>query len=517
MRKSVIGYACTSFLVIVFTTLGFLGQFFMPGYVQSQVEAAVKLTSPESTLFNTWQNPGKQGNDIYQAIYIFNLTNAPQVAENGETPQFERIGPYMYLEHRIKPKDSIGWFVNGSVQYGYRTTYEFVPSLSIYKGRQLSEDDNITHVNIAVFGVAQQAQGAGTNAPAVWEAMSFFMDLEKTPIFLTHSAKNLTWGYTDPLLSTLKILQPTLSPLVQLFNPDDPTSYQMPSECYTGGGPGHLPNRSIEDSVQSMTMWIGMRSLPYYFDDQGNLDLYANMINGTDATQFHPNVKNTDTLYAFVDSIYRSGYMTYLEDVVLHGVTLKRFVLAEEMLQPYTQNPDNKPFQIKNRAIMPLPNLPIFITKAMFLDADMSVINVTIDNHNPPSQERERDDVFIDVEPMSGAVFSAQKRLQLNVYLTPLRWKNASGVDQVISVTANLPTTYFPIVHVNEYGIASEKVCNDFISSVYTPLRVGKYGGVGSFVVAALLVVAMGITSFRSRDLTATHEEKDPINFNSYT
>ena len=70
---------------------------------------------------------------------------------------------------------------------------------------------------------------------------------------------------------------------------------------------------------------------------------YAGMINGTEGTLFHPGVSRNDTLYVFVDQLFRSGYFKYEKDVSQFGITLYRFVLPPEELQNSTQDPGFHP------------------------------------------------------------------------------------------------------------------------------------------------------------------------------
>ena len=46
-----------------------------------------------------------------------------------------------------------------------------------------------------------------------------------------------------------------------------------------------------------------------------------------------------DTLYVFVDQLFRSGYFTYTHNVVNNGITLYRFVIPPKELRNDTQDP----------------------------------------------------------------------------------------------------------------------------------------------------------------------------------
>ena len=85
---------------------------------------------------------------------------------------------------------------------------------------------------------------------------------------------------------------------------------------------------------------------------------YAGMINGTEGTLFHPGVSRNDTLYVFVDQLFRSGYFTYQKDVEQYGIQLYRFVLPPEELKNSTQDPGFYPYGLNGvlnlTAVFPL-------------------------------------------------------------------------------------------------------------------------------------------------------------------
>jgi hypothetical protein len=497
-------FGVLTFFILATFVYGFVGLIALPNIVRSQINDALHLSSPRSALYKLWQKPASNGVKIYQAFFINNLTNLEGVRDRGEAPQLEEIGPYTYWEKKEMLEDTINWRPNGTVQYTYRETYEFQPSMSTYKGRALSESDMFLNVNMALQGVITIAQGQGA-------LLEFFLlqglngNLVNFPMetaFVTHNVSEWIWGYNDPLLAKD---YPTNSPLVQLFTPV--TEYG-PNEMYTGKG-GNKPGMSATDSIYQYTMWNGYRSLPSFWGTP-----YANMINGTDGTQFKPNLQNSDMLYVFVDSIGRSGMLSYSQDVDLNGVTLKQFVIAQEMLQSQYENPNNAAFFMTTHGFLPTPaplQLPVTISKARFMDCNKSQVNINVNGFNPPQVDPAVHDILIGIEPMTGAVFSAQKRLQLNVFLQPIVFMNPLNLTQKYNLTGfeNLPTTWYPLMYASEYGIATQSVCDDFISAVYTPLRIGKYGGIASFVTCFLLIVATGL--FYRRVRKQESEEEDPL------
>ena len=114
--------------------------------------------SKEKACFNwcfllLWQ--GKvlsQGNDAYESwehipaplffhVYVFNITNADEVASGSEHIQLQEVGPYVFQDHREK----IIYEDDGeSITYLPRSLFEFIAERS----GNLSLDDSITTVNV---------------------------------------------------------------------------------------------------------------------------------------------------------------------------------------------------------------------------------------------------------------------------------------------------------------------------------------------------------------------------------
>lgn len=72
-------------------------------------------------------------------------------------------------------------------------------------------------------------------------------------------------------------------------------------------------------------------------------------------------------------------------------------------------------------------------------------------------------DSFLDVEPMTGILFSGVKRIQTNIHVQ--RDKNIWQLETV-------PTLYFPIFWVEETGEITDHLLHKFKSSLFTPVTV---------------------------------------------
>jgi len=141
---------------------------------------------------------------------------------------------------------------------------------------------------------------------------------------------------------------------------------------------------------------------------------YANRIGGTDGQMFGaPTTSEKIQMYVF--DIYRTLFLQYEGDNSdWHGVTLRRYGLQMKDLQNYTMNP-SEAWQYYNYAPSGMENLTaatgttMFVSKPHFLDGDSSLAASVVGM----TPKREVHDTFLDIEPNTGALTRAHKRLQL--------------------------------------------------------------------------------------------------------
>ncbi|CAI5666742.1 unnamed protein product [Oreochromis niloticus] len=186
--------------------------------------------------------------------------------------------------------------------------------------------------------------------------------------------------------------------------------------------------------------WKGESSLNWWTSDE------CNMINGTIGTSFHPVITKNDMLYIFSSDLCRSLYTVYEEDVTVKGITGYRFVPPSSVFANLTVNPDNAGFCVPagNCLGSGLLNVsvckegaPIIMSSPHFYQADEKFAQ-DIFGMTPNKEEHQ---TAIDINPLTGVVLQAAKRLQINVY-----------VEQIpnFSQTGNVRTVVFPVAYLNE-------------------------------------------------------------------
>ncbi|XP_065099686.1 lysosome membrane protein 2c [Paramisgurnus dabryanus] len=374
--------------------------------------------------FSVWQNPPPP---VYMQFYFFNLTNPAEVLD-GSKPSVVQIGPYTYREYR--PMEEVTFLDNGTKVAAINPkTYVFEPNMS--RG---SEDDIVRTVNIPAVTVMERFKDAVIMSRIIHDLM-----LSKgIGVFGTFRVGDLLWGYEDPLLKDLKKFVPTLDDNFGLFYKKNGTS-DGDYEFLTG-------TQNYKDFAR-IDKWNGQSSLNWWSTDS------CNMINGTDGASFHPVITKTEKLFIFSSDLCRSLYAEYESDVSVQGLPGFRFVPPSEVFANITINPDNAGFCVPNGTCLSsgLLNVsvckegaPIIMSSPHFYQADDKYVQ-DVFGMNPRKEEHE---TAIDVNPLTGLLLQAAKRLQVNVYLEKM---------SAFSQTANIMTLVYPVMYINESVVIDEE------------------------------------------------------------
>jgi len=191
--------------------------------------------------------------------------------------------------------------------------------------------------------------------------------------------------------------------------------------------------------------------------EKSSIDIWkeSESINGTDGYGFRPGIDQNTNLSVWMEDILRKIDIYYTESRNLYGINLQRYAPV-----PATFNVNDKYYQyIAGFAnLTNAKNSPIYISKPHFLDVPgdwltkVSGLNPIRDNH----------DTYLDVEPLTGVVMDAKKRLQLNIYITP----NPTQFD-VFSVINRFPkNTTYPILWVQEGSAITEDLAAKFKAKI---------------------------------------------------
>ncbi|MCI4386874.1 hypothetical protein PGIGA_G00067780 [Pangasianodon gigas] len=365
--------------------------------------------------FAVWQDPPPP---VYMQFYFFNLTN-PEEVLSGDRPAVIELGPYTYREYR--PMEGVNFMDNDTkVAAVNPKTYIFEPNMS--RG---SEDDIIRTVNIPAMAVMEKYRDSFFG-----RIISDLMKSNNEGLFGTWKVGELLWGYEDPLLKDLHAFNHSLDPNFGLFykmNGTDDGEYVF----YTG-------KQNYQDFAR-VDLWRGQSSLDWWTTNQ------CNMINGTNGASFHPIITKTEKLYMFSSDLCRSIYATFESELSVRGVPAYRFVPPSKVFANTTVNPDNAGFCVGGRCLSSgLLNVsgckqgaPIIMSYPHFYQADEKFVD-DIFGMRPMKEEHE---TAIDVNPLTGLVVQAAKRLQVNVFIEKL---------PAFSQTGNVRTLVYPVMYINE-------------------------------------------------------------------
>lgn len=157
-------------------------------------------------------------------------------------------------------------------------------------------------------------------------------------------------------------------------------------------------------------------------DDKGyvlafNSD-YANRIGGTDAQMFGRPV-TAEKMEVYINDIYRTAYLLHTKTVEdWHKVKLRRYQLNPKDLENATVNPIQAqyyqfgPKGLEN--VSKVAGFPSFVSQPHFLECDNRLIaDVAGMNPNPDIHK-----TYLDIEPQTGLLVRARKRLQVNYYIS---------------------------------------------------------------------------------------------------
>lgn len=432
--------------------------------IKEKVNQNVEL-KPGSLVYDEWK---KASTPIYMKYFMFNVTNPDEVME-GATPNVTQIGPYSYRE--IRSNDVMNWSSDNSIiTYMPNRTYIFDPETSCAGCDD--KNDSFVSVNIPLLTVALWLKNTQYLHNHHWcmlglqiEALKF-----KVKLFQRRTVYEILWGYTDPFLEFLKHPlgscpgQEGLSSFVQLqYN----NTYYGISAVRTG--------QADINKLEQYTMWRDESRLSWWSDK------YANMINGTDGTQFSPGVSKDVTLYAFSPEICRSVYFKYESTETLKEIKVYRFTAPDELYLSGDINEANKGFCVAhkclptgllNLTLCQPQNPPIAVSPPHFYQGNKSLLK-DVNGLNPTKSEHE---TFVDIEPITGTVMRAAKRVQINVILEP--------VDLLLETNGSFKQVFLPVMYAAESAEISDAKAAEFRHKVYGPITAAN--------VVAYLLIALG-------------------------
>ncbi|XP_066488580.1 lysosome membrane protein 2 [Tiliqua scincoides] len=477
MKKLCLGVLALLAVLFLVASIALLAAHVLQDAVGARVKKEVVLKNGTDS-FKAWENPPPP---IYMQYYFFNVTNPLEVLQ-GATPIVREVGPYTFRER--KPRVDIHFLDNDTEVSSFKpVTYYFVREMSVGD----PDVDRIRTVNVPAVTAMNMAAGTPLHFP-----VQIMLMLYQETMFVTHTVNEWLWGYEDRFLSAVHKLRPSIDPKFGFFykeNGTDDGEYVMQS-----GEKNYL------DFTKIVT-WKGKDTVDYWSSP------YANMINGTDGSSFHPLISRDETLYAFVSDFCRSIYVTFEQDVTVKGIPAYRFTAPPKFFANISVNPDNAGFCVGGHCLKAgLLNVsackqgaPIFLSPPHFYLCD-ELYAKAIDGMHPNKGEHE---TFLDINALTGVLVRASRRIQVNVYIRKL---------PDFQLTGNIQDLFFPVFYLNE-SVLIDKASADklklalFESSVVTSIP---YIAMTIGIIFGVLFVVLACRPFRTRE-EGTKDERAPL------
>jgi len=316
-------------------------------------------------------------------------------------------------------------------------------------------DQYVTQLNLPLITVDTMLKSE--KLPKLVEDLvkEFVSTMHDSSLFVNKTFEELLFGYNDPVFDFLhKIMKDKVPPQFGLFygynNSDDGV---------------YLVNTGKNDisKVNIIEKWNSKEKLNWWGTNE------TNMINGTDGVFMSSGITKNSTLYIYNSDICRSIYVTFDKETEVRGIKTWRFKVPAEVFQSPKKNDANKGFCINYPDNCLLDGVleiatckegaPVVTSCPHFYMADPIYVKA-VDGMNPQPLMHQ---TYLDIEPMSGAIFRANKRLQMNVRLKS---------SEIFHDMKNLKETIFPIAWLNESVYLDQNSSDMFKSEVVRNINI---------------------------------------------
>ncbi|ODN04768.1 Scavenger receptor class B member 1 [Orchesella cincta] len=461
------------------------GWFAFPAIIQSKISQQVRLVEGGDT-WKKWENIPIP---IYMSVYIFNITN-PEELKEGKKPIVEELGPYVYQQKRVKTEVEVNED-NDSVFYKQPVYYHFRPDMT-----NGSLDDVISMINLPYVGLAAKAnREQGVVRSTIQNVlMEEYPDTE--PLYTLTVDEFLFKGQHLPFMQYLAEMKNE----VLLPNNTFGIYYNK-----NGSDTGLLEVfAGVKDSAKfgNIASWNNAPNVTFWEDE------YCNMINGSDGALFPPFVTRDRILPIFSPDLCRSLYLTYESDTEVLGLPGYRFTLPKILLEDPRTNKDNECF-CTNRGGQNFENCPkagayqiesckkgtpLVVSLPHFLDGDAEYTEQVGGLNADPAKH----ETVITLEPNTGVLLRANKRIQMNVELRGTR---------KFPKLKKFPNIIMPLFWVDESAELTETSADRIQSKLIKPQEVVGTAMWVIFAVGCVLII-IGLIAFARGARSSSAQQK---------
>lgn len=364
-------------------------------------ELSYKLLSLHdgSGVYQSWQ---KTSVPTYLEIFIYNWTNPEDGHKADVKPKFKEIGPFTFKE--VKEKVKIKWNDNSTVSYRQTKTWWFDQSKSC-----CPLDTKVTSLNPVLVSMSHKVRDY--SAPAriginlLLRALS--PDLQVTTTF----EELMFEGFEDQLIGAKGLINGLSE------KPNNKFAWYL--------------NKNTSDAFDgffNMDITGVNRGAIKYWNYADQTTLYpseCNQVTGSAGELYPPGQTKTSATF-FSPDMCRTVTLDYADEVDVHGVTGYKYIAYNTLMDNGTFNPSTKCFCNGECFPMGLVNVsackggaPSFVSMPHFLHADPYYIN-KLDGVSAPDKEKHQ--LYIVLEPVTGITLEAAARVQFNLHLKPISY-----------------------------------------------------------------------------------------------
>lgn len=489
-----------------------------PNIVNNQINDSKVLGLNADGTLNSFTDSWVNSKYISTMQYwVYDYTNTIGIMNRAIYPDVREKGPYAYDE--ILTMDKLNFSENGEfMEFRQIQTFVFNPNKSCagcdpYKDKVLIPDMGfqvgIDQIDTVIEGILKNPLAATichaimkgkpnanqtcSNLGALIEGeLGTLISLFNVSPFTTVTVDQLLFsGYKTPFVE--KFLDEALGMLHFLFGTapkplDDPPIQLNPlngtsdiiNTVLTGKTDplkaGYMTefrsisNNSLFNSIGNTLppMWWPYANKTYCKDPNSAL-----VLTGTNGDYFKNFVKKTDILPAFVSDVCRTIHFVFDREVTVKGFKGYRFVMPPTQFDysldencgyciPLKYGSYEYPAQ---SACLPSGLLdisqctggPIIMSKPHFYQAS-KVVSKFVPRFKPTY---DNDETMLDIEPNTGTVLQAQKRLQINMLVNQFK--------HIRSYSVMRPGAY-PLAWVNESFYMDQNTIDQLNSQLFTPV-----------------------------------------------
>lgn len=170
-------------------------------------------------------------------------------------------------------------------------------------------------------------------------------------------------------------------------------------------------------NIGKVTAWNGKKTMSFWKP----INSQCNIFKGTDGQFFHPSIKKDEKLDIFAPDLCRTLTIEYVKTVSIRSIELYRFGISPSFFKPIESMNDTKCYCVKkNSEVCKYGGIidaascrkkPIIVSTPHFYNGD-DTLRDKVEGLEPSQAEH---DTYIDIEPMTGNVLRARRRLQVNL------------------------------------------------------------------------------------------------------